>query len=440
MKKKLISAFTATAMVATVVPAAVTQAAPATLKIDSVVAVDSNNVKVTYTVNQKKYTETVKTSKVIKHGATIVSFKLKGNNYSAKLSKPFSNKNYVSVTNNVNQGNAALKSNSIDTAEKALKNAQTFFARLKTTEVSSSQYSVLKNKITQLEQAIQAASISASFDAQNVFNQSNEKMNAVKSMDVDIAATLKISMLGESMNMNMNGAASIFVSPLLAKYNLTMDMGEAGKETLEMYMEEKANKYYVYMKDSTGWVAEEMDVSSLLDLSSSLNLSSSMNFDGFSSLRAVGMESIDGRDMYVIEGKMLGEDMEKFFKDTGLLGITDVSDLGLTADEEKLMQDLLSKMFKDMGDFTVKMWIDAETYYGVKYEMDLTDFTQKMVTGMIDVVANMDELVGEISTEELNSLKQMLKVEEVKISMKSSNFDNVSTFTIQKEAQDALKK
>ena len=63
MKKKLISAFTATAMVATVVPAAVTQAAPATLKIDSVVAVDSNNVKVTYTVNQKKYTETVKTSK-----------------------------------------------------------------------------------------------------------------------------------------------------------------------------------------------------------------------------------------------------------------------------------------------------------------------------------------------------------------------------------------
>ena len=423
MKKKLISAFTATAMVATVVPAAVTQAAPATLKIDSVVAVDSNNVKVTYTVNQKKYTETVKTSKVIKHGATIVSFKLKGNNYSAKLSKPFSNKNYVSVTNNVNQGNAALKSNSIDTAEKALKNAQTFFARLKTTEVSNSQYSILKNKITQLEQAIQAASISASFDAQNVFNQSNEKMNAVKSMDVDIAATLKISMLGESMNMNMNGAASIFVSPLLAKYNLTMDMGEAGKETLEMYMEEKANKYYVYMKDSTGWVAEEMDVSSLLDLSSSLNLSSSMNFDGFSSLRAVGMES-----------------MEKFFKDTGLLGITDVSDLGLTADEEKLMQDLLSKMFKDMGDFTVKMWIDAETYYGVKYEMDLTDFTQKMVTGMIDVVANMDELVGEISTEELNSLKQMLKVEEVKISMKSSNFDNVSTFTIPKEAQDALKK
>ncbi len=97
-------------------------------------------------------------------------------------------------------------------------------------------------------------------------------------------------------------------------------------------------------------------------------------------------------------------------------------------------------MFKDMGDFTVKMWIDAETYYGVKYEMDLTDFTQKMVTGMIDVVANMDELVGEISTEELNSLKQMLKVEEVKISMKSSNFDNVSTFTIPKEAQDALKK
>ena len=386
------------------------------------------------------YFETVKTSKVIKHGATIVSFKLKGNNYSAKLSKPFSNKNYVSVTNNVNQGNAALKSNSIDTAEKALKNAQTFFARLKTTEVSNSQYSILKNKITQLEQAIQAASISASFDAQNVFNQSNEKMNAVKSMDVDIAATLKISMLGESMNMNMNGAASIFVSLLLAKYNLTMDMGEAGKETLEMYMEEKANKYYVYMKDSTGWVAEEMDVSSLLDLSSSLNLSSSMNFDGFSSLRAVGMESIDGRDMYVIEGKMLGEDMEKFFKDTGLLGITDVSDLGLTADEEKLMQDLLSKMFKDMGDFTVKMWIDAETYYGVKYEMDLTDFTQKMVTGMIDVVANMDELVGEISTEELNSLKQMLKVEEVKISMKSSNFDNVSTFTIPKEAQDALKK
>ena len=123
MKKKLISAFTATAMVATVVPAAVTQAAPATLKIASVVAVDSNNVKVTYTVNQKKYTETVKTSKVIKHGATIVSFKLKGNNYSAKLSKPFSNKNYVSVTNNVNQGNAALKSNSIDTAETALKNA-----------------------------------------------------------------------------------------------------------------------------------------------------------------------------------------------------------------------------------------------------------------------------------------------------------------------------
>ncbi len=156
MKNKVISTLTAAALIASVVPVAVANAATADVKVNSVSALDSSTVKVSYTKKGKKYSTNVKTTKVIKHGATIVQFKLQGQSYSSKLKTPFVNKNYISALNHLEQADLAIVNGKKEDANQALSHANVFFSRLKTTEVSEAQYHALNQRIAQLQNALTA--------------------------------------------------------------------------------------------------------------------------------------------------------------------------------------------------------------------------------------------------------------------------------------------
>lgn len=431
MKKKVISTLTAAALVASVAPAVVTEAAPATVvKVDIVTAVDSKTVKVSYTMNKKKYSATVKTKNVIKHGASTVQFTLKGKVYSAKLKNKFVNKNYVSALSNVKKAVQAIDIGLDQDAIKAIKNASAFFSRIKTTELSSKQYSELKQQITKLQQTLtilETPVVPENFSATDVMKKSVEKMNAVKSMDSKLLYSMKMSFMDETLDMNMYGTMSTFAKPLLAKMNLTLDLGEL-KENVDMYMEEKDGKYITYTKVGSEWTVEEVKVT---DNNAMSNPSSQLYMESFSEIKGLGTQTIDGKKMYVVEGKISGDALEKLIESTGALNMNNLglTNLGLTAEEMKLVEEMMSNIFTDLGDMSMKMWINADDYYAVKYEMDITGFMQKMFDNIIKSMANPELGLG-LTQEDIEMAKGMFKVEKVWVSMTNNNFDNVPTFTI----------
>ena len=84
------------------------------------------------------------------------------------------------------------------------------------------------------------------------------------------------------------------------------------------------------------------------------------------------------------------------------------------------MKDMLS----GLGDIAVTMWIDEESLYPVRYDMDMT--------------AIMDGLMGKIlETAGGEEAGLTMSIPKMTISMTCSNFNSATDFTIPEEAKNA---
>lgn len=420
MKKQTISSAVAAALVVSVVPAAVADASTATaVQIKKVTAVDSTNVQVTYVKAGKTVTSKVKATKVIKHGAKTVQFKLQGKNYTQKLAKAFSNSNYISANSQVAKAKVAISKGMTADAVAAVASAESFLAKLKTTDVSVAQYKKLSQEIASLKTALE--STTADFSAADVLKQSLEKMNAVKSMDSAFDTTMKMSMMGESMNMKMTGTMSMISEPILVKMDMVVDMGElGGKQTMQMYMEEANGKYITYAGMDGQWVKEETEA-----VSQDKIADMQVYMDSLTNVKAVGKETLQGKELYVVEGTLSGDTIEKFIQQSGALDTAQITAAAGTEDMVSAaeLQKMVEAMLKDIGDLKMRMWVDPETYYSVKYEIDATDMMQKLMTNM------MKQIGADLSKEE-QSILTAITIDKMVMTMTNSNFDAVKAFTI----------
>lgn len=420
MKKQTISSMVAAALVVSAVPAAVADAAAtSTVSISKVVALDSATVQITYTQNGKTKVSKVKTTKVIKHGATTVQFRLQGKSYTKKLSKAFENANYVSAMNQIVKAQDAINKGADADAIQAIKKASTFFTRLKTTEVSSAQYKKLSQQITSLQTILadlEAPIAAADFSAADVLKQSIEKMNAVKSMDSNVSMTMKISLMNEALNLNMYGTMSTISNPILAKMDLTMDLGELGKDTMQMYMEESNGKYTTYTQvGKSEWIKQTMDAGNQANA-----YDTQVYLEALKDVKAVGKQTLQGKELYVVEGVVSGDVLEALIQQSGAMDIVAVST------EDADMQAMIQSMLTNLGNIKMRMWIDSD-FYNVKYEMDMTDLVKKMMEN----IANSGQMVGEDQ-----ELLKMIQFSEVSMSMTNSNFNGVEAFTIPAEVKN----
>lgn len=423
MKKQVISTMTAVALVASVVPAAVADAETSTVKINKVTAVDSKTVQVSYTTKAgKKVVTKVKTTKALKHGATIAQFSLQGVTRTAKLSKAFVNKNYISANNQIAVAKDALNKGADAAAIKAIKNVNTFFSRIKTTEVNATQYknlskqvSSLKEKLTDLEAPI----VAADFSATEVMEKSLEKMNAVKSMDSVLKMPFNLSLAGEELAMNIKSSVSMFSSPILVKMNMVMDMNLDGvdKVSTQMYMEEVNGKYITYTNAGDGkWLKEETDS---VEQGSLNNTQGYM--DGLTNVKAIGKQTLQGKELYVVEGTVSGDEMKKALQESGALGVVGTG-------TDPVTQEMMNELLKDVGDLKMRMWIDSTDYYAVKYVIDMSDLMGKIMSSLMGQM-------GDLLTKEDQEMIKDMKFEMI-MTMVNSNFDGVKAFTIPAEVKN----
>lgn len=248
---------------------------------------------------------------------------------------------------------------------------------------------------------------------EEVMTKAQEAMAGVTSMGYDMTMDLSLGAEGETLTISSVTRADTILSPLVMKAEMEMDLGDLGGTTnMVLYAKEQDGSYLtaVGTPDETGqmvWQSSSMDALGELE---TLNGADSMQLylDSIQNFTQGESETVGGVEATRYDGVILGEDLSEVIAASGALSQLDSLGLGEMSD-----------LFTDMGDLPVSLWIAKETYYPVKYEMDLT----KMMQSILDKTLS-EQLGADIG----------LTVEQTALSMTLRDINQVGGIEIPAEA------
>ncbi len=243
--------------------------------------------------------------------------------------------------------------------------------------------------------------------------ESVTSMEAEMLMDMDL--TLSANGEEESMETSTTMKMAMFEDPLKIKMEMVMDAGAQGTMEMDMYAEvAEDGTCMMYMNDGNAWTSQSVGV---VDLDQYNAQNSMKNYIGedTSIYKEEGKDTVNGASAYKYSYVMTGEEMKQTMLSSGALD--SVSALGL---DESQMESMLD----GLGEITTYVWIDEATLYPVKYEMDMTEVMDKLMSNMIAAMG--DQAAG-----------MSMNVPKMTISMTCSNYNNVADFTIPEEAKTA---
>lgn len=243
-----------------------------------------------------------------------------------------------------------------------------------------------------------------------------QNMEKAESMDAKMVMEMDMEAGGQTMETVTTMDCSIFNKPMRMKMDMTMDMGGYGDVSMEMYAEEAEDGSIVlYQYDGMDWSSQSVTAADLgqYDVSSSMDsyMASTTDF------KQEGTEEVEGVSAYKYTGVITGESMQEVMLSSGAL---DSMSTQMNMDEAQ-MKDMLS----GLGDIAVTMWIDEESLYPVRYDMDMTAILDGL-TGKIMETAGGAEAAG-----------VAMSIPKMTISMTCSNFNGATDFTIPAEAKNA---
>ena len=240
-------------------------------------------------------------------------------------------------------------------------------------------------------------------------------MEKAESMDAKMMMEMDMEAGGQNLETVTTMDCNIFNKPMRMKMDMSMDMGGYGDVSVERYAEEAEDGSIVlYQYDGMDWSSQSVTAADLgqYDVSSSMD-SYRASTTGF---KQEGSEEVEGVSAYKYTGVITGEAMQEVMLSSGAL---DSMSTQMNMDEAQ-MKDMLS----GLGDIAVTMWIDEESLYPVRYDMDMT--------------AIMDGLMGKIlETAGGEEAGLTMSIPKMTISMTCSNFNSATDFTIPEEAKNA---
>ena len=240
-----------------------------------------------------------------------------------------------------------------------------------------------------------------------------EKINAVKSLEATMVMEMDMSLMGQSMETETAMNMVCFNDPMKLKADMTMDMGELGSFTMNMYAAMDGDNYTVYMNDGSAWTSETVDMSYLqqYDAQESMNLYLESGDD----YTLEGTEEINGSTANKFTGVIRGDALEEVLAASGA-----------TSSLESSVGDLdLSELYSDLGDLPITVWVDQESSYPVRYAMDMTELMQGIMETSMAAAGGEGDISG------------TLTVDKVSLIMDCFNFDNATDFEIPAEALGA---
>lgn len=240
-----------------------------------------------------------------------------------------------------------------------------------------------------------------------------EKINTVKSLEATMVMEMDMSLMGQSMETETVMNMTCFNDPMKLKADMTMDMGELGSFTMNMYAAMDGDNYTVYMNDGSAWSSETVDMSYLqqYDAQESMNL----YLESADDYTQDGTEEINGSTANKFTGVIRGDALEEVLAASGA-----------TSSLESSVGDLdLSELYSDLGDLPITVWVDQESGYPVRYAMDMTELMQGIMEKSMAAAGGEEDISG------------MITMDKMSLVMDCFNFDNATDFEIPAEALGA---
>ena len=208
---------------------------------------------------------------------------------------------------------------------------------------------------------------------EEVLTKAQEALAGVTSMGYDRTMDLSMGAEGETLAISTVTRADTVLSPLAMKAEMEIDLGDLGGTTsMTIYAKEQDGSYLtaVGTPDEAGqmtWQSSSMDALGELENLSGAD-SMQLYLDSIQNFTQGESETVNGVEATRYDGVILGEDLSEVIAASGALSQLDSLGMGE-----------MSELFKGMGDLPVSLWIAKETYYPVKYEMDLTEMMQSIL-------------------------------------------------------------
>ena len=249
---------------------------------------------------------------------------------------------------------------------------------------------------------------SAPATPEEVLAKAQQTMDGVKSLGYDMTMEMSMGMAGQSLEMSTVTTADTILSPLTMKAEMAVDMGDLGSTNMTMYVKEENGSYLTAtgIPDADGtvtWETASMDSLSQLE---SLDGKASMDLylTSASGFAEGATETVEGVEATRYDGVISGENLEEVLEASGVL--SQMEGLGLGD---------VTTMFSGLGDLPVSIWVAKETYYPIKYEMDMAEMMQSILENALKQEMGMD--VG-------------LTLDKMSVSMVLRDFDQVGEIEI----------
>ncbi|KAF0091740.1 MAG: Uncharacterized protein FD141_1529 [Fusobacteria bacterium] len=206
-------------------------------------------------------------------------------------------------------------------------------------------------------------------EAENIIDRARESSTSIKNYDLDMTMDIDMKVMNQDILMLMNMESTNFIDPIKSRLEMSIDMGELGKQESKSYTVQDGDVIKVYTYSMGEWTLKE--ISGLKNMEDALaNSNFKVFINNFDSFKEVGTDKIDGKDVVVYEGVIKGSSLSEVMKTSGLLSSLQTD---MTMDYEVVFGE-------DMGDMPVKFWIEKETAYPVKYSMDMSMVLNRLMT------------------------------------------------------------
>ncbi|MCM1387852.1 MAG: hypothetical protein NC231_11020 [Bacillus sp. (in: Bacteria)] len=256
-------------------------------------------------------------------------------------------------------------------------------------------------------------------EVEDPIGESLKRMADVTSMKMEMVMNMDMTaeMDGETESMESVTVADMecITDPLKIKMEMTVDMGEDGSQTMSIYGDlDESGNYMMYMYDGMDWMAmpvAEIDMEAY-------NAQSSMEaqIGDTSAYVLEGMEKLNGADAYKYSCTMSGDEMKEAIASAGAMD--SLAAYGIAADDAYAMMD-------GVGEMVTYVWVDAETLYPVKYEMDMTEIMDAVMSGVVEALGEQAQGIT-------------MHVTRMDMIMTCSDFNAVSDITVPAEALAAV--
>lgn len=254
-------------------------------------------------------------------------------------------------------------------------------------------------------------------EVENPIEEALKRMAEVDSMEMEMVMDMDMYVMIGDQAVPAMSVTTVDIEcindPLKIKVEIE-DVKRAMTQSMSIYgVADENGNYVIYAYDGESWYAEEVSESELNEY----NVQSSMEaqIGDTSAYVLEGTEKVNGADAYKYSCTITGDKMKEALTEAGVLN--SFSYLGFSESD-------IYNMLDGLGEVVTYVYVDEETFYPVRYEMDMTEVIDALFVAIIDALG---EQAGGMS----------MSVAKAEMMVTCSNFNGISDITVPEEALSA---